>query len=697
MDSLEADKLKAQNAELAQKWLSEITRMRGKEKLWREKGQKVIDRYRDDRIVDGVELAKFNILWSNTETIKPAIFSRMPVPDVRRRWSTKDPASRTAALILERSLTFINSTFNFRDVLDRVNEDYVLPGRAIAQVCYDPLTLTKPMRQPVSPLPPNTPHEQLEKAVYFESQSYPEGTLTDTQGAYQMQDTEYKAWESIYVDYVPWQLFGFSECSQWSKVPAVWIGDYLRKDEIQLLVPSFDDWNGLNFKEGTDSQPTDSRTDELKQPPQTVLIWKVWHKSARKYMVFADGYLIAPLLIVDDPQQLQGFYPLPEPLYSLRNNGSWLPKPEYLLYQDQANELDIVVGRMRALVSACKNVGVYDQAMDELAKISELPTKGDNQYIPIPNFRDLAEKGGLESLLSSLPIEQIVKVIAELREREAELKQQIYEVYGISDIMRGASEASETLGAQQLKAQYGALRISTRQGRFQDFIRDIFRIQAELIAEHFDADTLRIMTGMQVIPDAQFEQLKQQKQLESGMVSESEFNQAIQIIKSDKMRGFNVDIEADSTVPVNLQAEQQGRIAFITAIGTYLQGVIPAVQSGAIPVAVAREAMLFVVRGFKVGSELEEVLEQIGDDSNSGPQLAQLQQMAEQLKQQVQELTQENQQLQNEKLTQSARAQADIAVSQATAHNDIVVDTVKTQNKILSMNAKGNTTLGNSM
>jgi len=61
--------------------------------------------------------------------------------------------------------------------------------------------------------------------------------------------------------------------------------------------------------------------------------------------------------------------------------------------------------------------------------------------------------------------------------------------------MRGATEASETLGAQQLKAQYGGLRISTRQERFQMFVRDILRIKAELIVEHFDADTLRLMTG----------------------------------------------------------------------------------------------------------------------------------------------------------------------------------------------------------
>jgi hypothetical protein len=584
----------------------------------------------------------------------------MPVVDVRRRWSTKDPAARTAALILERSLTYVNSTFNFKDVLNRAVDDYILPGRSVAFVCYEPVILNKDVRKQVEPLPPSEPQET--------EPQYPEGTKFDEQGAYQMQSQEYKAWESVYVEYVPWDLFGFSECKQWSKVPALWIGDYLTKGDIQKLCPDFKDYENLSFKTGGDDN-SEREATKNHQPPQTVLCWKVWHKDSRKFMVFAEGYQIAPLLVVDDPTQLENFYPVPEPMYSLRNNNTWEPKAEYLLYQDQAIELDIITERMTALVKACKNRGVYDQAMDAVAKISELPKKGDNEYIPVPNFSSLAEKGGLEGLISTMPLQQIIEVIAQLREREQELKAQIYEIYGIADIMRGASKATETLGAQQLKAQYGALRISTRQERFQEFVREIFRIEAELIAEHFDPDTLRIMCGIEVIPDQQFQQLKDQEQLQIGQVSETEFNQAIQIIRSDKLRGFKVDIETDSTVPVDKDSEQQNRVAFITALGTYLQGVIPAVQSGAIPVSVAREAMLFVVRGFKVGTELEEVLEELGQEGDTAQKTAQMQQMLEQCKQQLQQLQQENQQLKSgaqvEMQKAQIKAQSDQQVNQS--------------------------------
>ena len=688
-----SDKQRQADRELAQKWLKEIKRIRNKEDKWRKKAKEVLERYRDDRGLDD-HVSKFNILWSNTETIKPAIFARMPVPDVRRRYLTQDPIGRTAAMILERALSYSISTYDFKDTCDRCVEDYILPGRAEAFVCYEPLILNKPVRKPVEPLPPSDPDLGKDDddipndltapplAIPPDPAQYPPGTQFDAQGAFQMQPQEYKAWESVYAKYVPWDLFGFSECTQWSEVPAVWMGEYLTKEQCKDQFPDFKDWEHVTFAQAKTSSSSADLDDSMQQPPSTTTIWKVWHKATRTYLVFAQDYTEGPIARQEDPTQLEGFFPMPQPMYSLRTNGTWIPKPEFLMYQDQANELDIVVNRLRNLVNALKVRGVYDKAMDELAKISELYKAPDLTFMPIPDYRMLAEKGGLDALISTLPIEEIAAAIGQLTEREAKLKEEIYELYGVADIMRGATEASETLGAQQLKAQYGGLRISTRQERFQMFVRDILRIKAELIVEHFDADTLRLMTGIQVMPDQQFQMMQQQQSLPMGAVSQSEFDGAIAVLKSDKLRGFKVDIETDSTIPVDRMQDQQNRIAFIGAVGQYLSGVIPAVQEGAIPMKVAREGLLFVVRGFKVGTELEEVLEELGQDGDQAQQLSQLQKAVQQLQQQNQELQQELQQAQQKGQADQARASADIVVSNVQAQNDIASDNVKTANTI---------------
>jgi hypothetical protein len=690
----DTEKLKQQNADLAGKWLKEISRRRSNEKTWRAQGKKVVNRYRDERdndVADGI--ARFNILWANVEVLKPAIFARMPIPDVRRRYLTKDPVARTAAMILERALSYSMEQYDFRDVLDRCEEDYLLPGRGEAIVCYKPMFETTQVRKPAEPLPAGEDDDEAEESADMEAaapaspafvesngQRYPEGTQFDEQGAFQMQPQEDKLYEEVLCDYVEWDLFVFGEGKTWSKVPWLATGERLTKDECEEECPEFKDWDAVNFTDvAVDSANESEATQE--KPAHRVLIWRVWHKASRKYMIFAEGYKEGPLLVADDPLQLQGFYPCPEPLYALRNNKSWTPKPEFLQYQDQALELDRITNRLKNLIEACKNRGVYDQAMDALAKLGDLMKAADNTYTPIPNYAQLAEKGGLEALLSSLPLEQIVATIAQLRERGLELVQQIYEIMGISDIVRGSTSPSETLGAQQLKAQYAGMRISTRQERFQRFIRDILRIKAELIAEHFDEKTLMLMTGMMVVPDPVFQQLKQQQSVPTGAVSASEFTQACALIKSDKLRGFKIEIETDSTVPVDKDTEQKNRVEFIAAIGQYLQGVIPAVQEGAIPMKVAREGLLFVVRGFKVGTELEEVLEELGENEDDADQLQKMKQMLQQSQLQMQQmqeengkLTQANQQLQAKSETEAARVQAKAKTDQFAAEQKAATD-----------------------
>jgi hypothetical protein len=674
----DAEKLKAQNAELASKWLKEIGRRRSNEKKWRERAKKVVERYRDERENDWAEgVARFNILWANTEVLKPAVFSRMPVPDVRRRYLTKDPVARTGAMILERALSYSMEQYDFRDLLDRCLEDYLLPGRAESIVCYKPMFETKQIRTPVDPLPEGEDDDK--------GPQYPEGTLFDAKGAHQMQPQEDKLYEEVFCDYVEWDLFVFGEGKTWSKVPWIATGERVTKDDAKDECPGFDDWENVTF---SDVAVDAAKDDDQEKPAHRVLIWRVWHKASRKYMIFAEGYKNGPLLISDDPLQLQGFYPCPEPLYALRNNKSWMPKPEFLQYQDQALELDRITNRLKNLIEACKNRGVYDQAMDMLAKIGDLMKSADNTYVPIPNYSQLAEKGGLEALLSSLPLEQIIATIAQLRERGMELVQQIYEIMGISDIVRGSTSPSETLGAQQLKAQYAGMRISTRQERFQRFIRDILRIKAELIAEHFDPKTLMLMTGINVIPDQAFAQLKQQQSVPANSVSELEFMQACALIKSDKLRGFKIDIETDSTVPVDKDTEQKNRIEFISAIGQYLTGIIPAVQEGAIPMKVAREGLLFVVRGFKVGTELEEVLEELGENEDDADQLQKMKQMLQQAQEQLQQLgeenqklTQSNQQLQAKSATEAVRVQSKAQTDHFAAQSKAATDSATAESE----------------
>src|SRR3546814_3118235 len=62
-------------------------------------------------------------------------------------------------------------------------------------------------------------------------------------------------------------------------------------------------------------------------------------------------------------------------------------------------------------------------------------------------------------MIAWLPLDVIATTITGMIEARAQLFADFDRLSGISDIMRGETEADETLGAQRLKSQYGSVRV----------------------------------------------------------------------------------------------------------------------------------------------------------------------------------------------------------------------------------------------
>jgi len=128
------------NKEL-EKYLGQIAAYDREFKPWVTRVNKILKCYRDERKSDdrGEGTVKFNILWSNVQTLVPATFSRIPKASVSRRYRDNDMVGRVASLILERALEYeIEHYPDFRqttraDVLDRF-----LGGRGTAWARYEP-------------------------------------------------------------------------------------------------------------------------------------------------------------------------------------------------------------------------------------------------------------------------------------------------------------------------------------------------------------------------------------------------------------------------------------------------------------------------------------------------------------------------------------------------------------------------------
>ena len=71
---------------VVRRWILELKLADKREDGWRKKSGKVWDRYRQK----SVKQHSYNILWSNTETLRPSIYNSLPTPDVRRRFRQSD-------------------------------------------------------------------------------------------------------------------------------------------------------------------------------------------------------------------------------------------------------------------------------------------------------------------------------------------------------------------------------------------------------------------------------------------------------------------------------------------------------------------------------------------------------------------------------------------------------------------------------
>ena len=130
------------DAALYEFWTSQDKIAEREERKWLKQARKIVKRYRDERGNDERstnDLHRFNILWSNVQTLIPTLYARTPKPSVERRFKDDDPVGRLAATLLERALNYsLSADDTFDTAMTACVEDRLLPGRGVARVMYVP-------------------------------------------------------------------------------------------------------------------------------------------------------------------------------------------------------------------------------------------------------------------------------------------------------------------------------------------------------------------------------------------------------------------------------------------------------------------------------------------------------------------------------------------------------------------------------
>ena len=638
---------------VVKRWVLELKLADKREGEWRKKAEKVWRRYRSQ----DVKKHSFNILWSNTETLRPAIYNSLPKPDVRRRFKDADPIGKAAAEVLSRSLEFGLDASDFDNQIRDCVLDMLLPGRGVARVRYVPS------------------FEQVgvtAETHYEENEQHQDALGESGEG-----DTEELAWEQAPIEHVKWDDFRMGVGDEWQEIQ--WVG-FRHKLTREQLEEQFGEEIGsrVPLDNTEDEDLNDKHNEDVQEMFKTAEVWEIWCKESRKVYFIAKSYKDEPLKTVDDPLKLTTFFPVPKPLYAFEDSASTVPIPLFEFYKEQADELDTVTRRINLLVKGLKMRGIYDSTLSEL---SEVMRGEDNDLIPASNVTALLERGGLEKAIWFMPIEQAAKVLGILQQQREATKQVIYEITGISDILRGSTNASETATAQQIKSQWGSMRLKRIQADVANFIRDLIRLQAEIIGEQFQPETLKSMTGLQYPMMAEKQQAMLQYQQQVMMAQQQgqqpppppqlppSWEEIVQVIRDDKLRTFKIDVETDSTVAASVESDMKGMAEVLGAINQASQSLGGLVQAGALPIEALKEVLITITRRARMGSAVEDALDHMqppkppAQPQDNSLQVEQMRQQAEQAKSQA-ELQAQQQQAQIDAQLEQMKIQSQQALEQ---------------------------------
>lgn len=545
-----------------QKYLDMFTQYDKEFAKWEGRVEKILKRYRDERTTTTAQ-SHYNILWANVQTLKAATFSRMPRPDVSRRFKDNDPVARVASLLLERALDFeITHTTDFQEALTSCVYDRFLGGRGTAWIRYEPVIET-------------------------------DDTFISEQEGESDNISEYLDIEQSPVDYVHWRDFGHSTGRTWDEVSTVWRKVYMTRKMLKERFPE-ENFGNLWQQIPLDASPDDTRTKMTEGVTKRALVYEVWCRDEKK--VYWISKSMGKILDErDDPLGLEEFFPCPKPLYATLTNESIVPVPDFTLYQDQANELDTLSDRIKGLVDALKVRGFYDAANPDL---NRLFTEGDNNtLIPVKNYAAFAEKGGLGGAVEFVDLAPIANALNLAYVAMGQVKQQIYDITGISDIIRGASVASETATAQQIKGQYATLRLKTYQDEVAMFASSILRIKAQIICQQFQPETILKIGGAELLSDADKQMIPQ----------------AMALLKDNPMRTFRVEVATDSMLYADEQQEKADRVEFLMSTSAFIEKAVQASQVAPEITPLILDLLKFGVTGYRVGRTIEGEVDNVAD------------------------------------------------------------------------------------
>ena len=728
------------------------------------------DRIRRKYVYENSQTTKrrrFQMLWSNQEILRPAVYAKRPSPSVTNRWRDGDAVARITCELLERNLDFQFDICDYDHAFQLIRDDFLLFARGVCRLRYEPTFKSDEI----------APGEDDDDAARFSGppRASGGGDMAPSGGASDGEDErdiragdegddesdvdggaqEDIAFESVHLDFVQLTDFIHPKCRTWKELPWVCYVSYLDREK---LVKRFGDkiGNAVQLDTVDEGKQDDKRTTNS-EAAKKATIYEIWDKSKLRVLWISPGH--HEVLDSGDPYlKFTGFFPSPRPAYGTISTDSLVPHPDFIFYQDQAEEIDELTARIGHLTDSLKLVGFYPAGPsgEGAPEIEKAVRPGfENKMIAVRSWAAFAQGGKAGAPIVWLPVDTVGVILKGCVELRKQLIDDVYQLTGISDIIRGTTEAEETAAAQGLKSQWGSLRLNVRQKELARLAKDVTRMAAEVIANHFQISTLVKCANMKVPTEADNQKKIEEYQLQLRQFALSQQQSQMmghnggppmgpappgagppgvppiahaggppqgampgppaphpmppqgpppgglpasggqaapapqgpppgpapkppappqlgptqemvaELLKDGVTQRFLIDIETDSTIAADENAEKAARTQILESISKFIVAWMPIVQGAPELLPLAGEMLLFAVRAFPAARELEEAIEQAMDKMAMAagqpkpPSGEQLKAQAD-----LQKAQAEIQNAQIEAQTAAQKSQADIAMTQ---------------------------------
>lgn len=545
----------------------------------------------------------FQLFWSSLEILKPSIYSRPPIPVVAPKFKDRDPVISVASQMLERALISAFDASEIDEVMLETRDDLAMNNRGVQWLSYE-----------------------------------------DEDG------------QKVCIEHLDRTDFLHEPARKWADVGWVARRAWMTRLEMQARFGGTA-WESANFMVRHDDRNMGSADNSEKAG-----VWEVWSKTDNRVYWVTEG--VPTILDHDEPHlQLSRFYPCPRPAYGTRRRRSLVPIPDYVRYGNTLDQISELTTRVYDLLKEVRLKGFFPAGGD-IGQAVETAIADQNSasiLIPVPAAAFMGAAGG--QMVQWLPLSEIATAIQGLLEARGQLIQDFYEISGISDIMRGATDAGETLGAQQLKQHNGSIRVKDKVDELTRIAAETAQIAGEIMAEHFSQKSLMDMSQMQLrtkaeikkslnelektadselralgqkakqslegqqVPPEQAQQLQAQFQKEQQAIiakyspqikalgEEVSIDAVMQLLRDERTRGFVIEIETDSTVLTDDMAEKSSRAEFLNAFSTASQAVVGLAQAGPAGAELGGALVKFALAPFRVGREMDAQIDKFAEEA----------------------------------------------------------------------------------